>query len=215
MPKKEAVALPVFSAEEIAAFRADRPDWCRERSDEQVGVILAVYRHFTNMGGPIGVNVGSAWRDHITITYAPSVNGRAVDVFTMSFGERDAYAAPQRHYFGSTKRAWGIGEYSGAGWSKVKRHFQKPQSFLEVALSYTPERLAAIGNGILERRAREAKARADQDARQRIEDAAPELLEALKDIVQQSETLALPADLADAIRVFGKAAIAKAEGGVK
>jgi hypothetical protein len=44
--------------------------------------------------------------------------------------------------------------------------------------------------------------------------AAPELLEALEDIVEQSErtNMALPPDLADSIRVFGKAAIRKAKG---
>jgi len=44
--------------------------------------------------------------------------------------------------------------------------------------------------------------------------AAPEMYEALKDIIEQAEKTHLPigADLADSIRVFGKQAIAKAEG---
>ena len=46
-------------------------------------------------------------------------------------------------------------------------------------------------------------------------EAAPDMLDALKDIVEQFERtrIAVPADLADSIRVFGKAAISKATGG--
>jgi len=44
--------------------------------------------------------------------------------------------------------------------------------------------------------------------------AAPELCEALEDIINQAEATHLPlgADLADSIRVFGKQAVAKAKG---
>lgn len=44
--------------------------------------------------------------------------------------------------------------------------------------------------------------------------AAPEMYEALRDIVEQAEKtmLPIPADLADSIRVFGKAALEKVEG---
>jgi len=43
---------------------------------------------------------------------------------------------------------------------------------------------------------------------------APELYEALEDIVEQAEKtkIMLPADLADSIRVFGRQVLAKAEG---
>jgi len=44
--------------------------------------------------------------------------------------------------------------------------------------------------------------------------AAKQMLEALKDVVEQADktSMMLPADLADSIRVFGHAAIAKAGG---
>ena len=44
--------------------------------------------------------------------------------------------------------------------------------------------------------------------------AAPDMYQALKDIIEQAEKTHLPigADLADSIRVFGKQALAKAEG---
>lgn len=47
--------------------------------------------------------------------------------------------------------------------------------------------------------------------------AAPDMYEALRDIVEQAEKtmLPIPADLADSIRVFGRAALEKAEGKAK
>ena len=44
--------------------------------------------------------------------------------------------------------------------------------------------------------------------------AAPDMYEALCDIVEQAEKtmMPIPADLADSIRVFGRAALRKAEG---
>jgi hypothetical protein len=51
-------------------------------------------------------------------------------------------------------------------------------------------------------------------ANPRTIEAAYDMLEALKDIIDQAEktSIALPADLSDSIRVLGKAAVAKAEG---
>ena len=45
--------------------------------------------------------------------------------------------------------------------------------------------------------------------------AAKQMLEALKDVIEQADktSMMLPADLADSIHVFGRAAIAKATGG--
>jgi hypothetical protein len=58
------------------------------------------------------------------------------------------------------------------------------------------------------------RSRAEDDANARLIAAAPEMYEALRDIIEQAERtkMMLPADLADAIRVFGRAALAKAEG---
>ena len=54
----------------------------------------------------------------------------------------------------------------------------------------------------------------ETEANARLIAASPELLDALQDIVEQAEktSMMLPADLSDSIRVFGKAAIAKATG---
>ena len=59
-----------------------------------------------------------------------------------------------------------------------------------------------------------SRGRETHDRPARVRAAAPDLFEALQDIVEQFEATMLPVgpDLADSIRVFGKAAIAKATG---
>jgi hypothetical protein len=55
----------------------------------------------------------------------------------------------------------------------------------------------------------------NEPANAQVIEAAPDMLDALRDIVAQFEKtqVPVPADLADSIRVFGKAAISKATGG--
>lgn len=74
---------------------------------------------------------------------------------------------------------------------------------------------AIVARVVTPRKPSQTKARqAEALRRANVIAAAPELMEALREIVEQFERtrMSVPADLADSIRVFGKAALAKAEG---
>lgn len=58
------------------------------------------------------------------------------------------------------------------------------------------------------------RTRAENLANAALIAAAPEMYEALRDIIEQADRcmMMIPADLADSIKIFGRAALAKADG---
>ena len=83
-----------------------------------------------------------------------------------------------------------------------------------LAIMYRPAHAPNVGALFIARVQRGPLTLDEVEANARLIAAAPDMLEALKDILEQFDCsqIRMGADLSDSIRVFGKQAVAKAEG---